>query len=134
MLSAHRFLDEVIASLRNVIAPAISDPYPKAQAYMAAVILEFVSRQVEERSDIAQAKEQTLYTLFTDLETVLRAPALTARNGEAREAHLCHLIERLYAEKSRLGEAVFTTANQRIRRALRELLDQELTVAGKREE
>ena len=45
MLTAHHLLEEVIASLRNVIAPAIADPYPKAQAYMTAVILEFVSRQ-----------------------------------------------------------------------------------------
>ena len=58
MLSAHHFLEEVITSLRTVIVPAISEPYPKAQAAMAAVLLEFVARQVEERSDVSQAKEQ----------------------------------------------------------------------------
>ena len=134
MLSARRFLHEVIASLRNVIAPAISAPYPKAQAYMAAVILEFVSRQVEERSDIASVKDQALRALFEDLSTLLGDAVLAERQGEAAEARLCRVIEQLYEERGRLGEELFTAANQRIRQALRELLDQELTVAGKREE
>ncbi|MBI3302644.1 MAG: hypothetical protein HYZ72_11315 [Deltaproteobacteria bacterium] len=134
MLSAQRFLDEVIAALRNVIAPAISDPYPKAQAYMAAVILEFVTRQVEERSDIATAKEQALNALFDDLSRLLGGKELLERNGEEREARLCQVIERLYAERNRLGEEVFTAANRRVRQALRQLLDQDLKVAGKRED
>jgi len=134
MLSAHRFLDEVITSLRNVIAPAISAPYPKAQAYMAAVILEFVSRQVEERSDIVNAKEQALRALFTDLSTLPNDAALTKRNEATEEARLCQIIEQLYQERERLGEALFLTANQRIRQALRQLLDQDLKVAGKKEE
>lgn len=134
MLSAHRFLDEIIASLRNVIAPAIADPYPKAQAYMAAVILEFVSRQVEERSDIATAKDEVLRALFADLSTLLKDGALTDQNGATGEARLCQLIEQLYAQRSQLGEEMFTTANQRVRQALRQLLDQELKVAGKKED
>src|SRR5206468_3040516 len=56
MISAKQLLGEIVNSLRNVIAPAIDDPYPKAQAYMAAVILDFVSRQVKERGDIEQGK------------------------------------------------------------------------------
>ena len=134
MLSAHRFLDEVIGSLRNVIAPAIADPYPKAQAYMAAVILEFVSRQVEERSDIAIGKEQTLQALFADLSKLLSDKNIVERKDERQEAYLCRMIERLYAERDRLGEEVFTAANQRVRQALRQLLDQDLKVAGKKEE
>jgi len=46
MIPAKQLIGEVVSSLRNVIGPAIDEPYPKAQAYMAAVILEFVSRQV----------------------------------------------------------------------------------------
>jgi hypothetical protein len=133
MLSAHRFLDEVIAALRNVIAPAVSEPYPKAQAYMAAVILEFVSRQVEERSDIATAKEQVLSALFDDLSGLCGGKDLVERDGGEREARLCRVIERLYAERGRLGEEAFAAANRRVRQALRQLLDQDLKVAGKRE-
>lgn len=101
---------------------------------MAAVILEFVSRQVEERSDIAMGKEQALRALFADLSRLLGGKELVERKGEEREARLCQVIERLYAERNRLGEEGFTAANRRVRQALRQLLDQDLKVAGKREE
>ena len=133
MLSAHRLLDEIITSLRNVIAPAIPDPYPKAQAYMAAVILEFVSRQVEERRDIATEKGQVLHTLFTDLSAVFEKKNVPEFGDLDQEARLCRLIEWVYAEKDRLGPQAFATVNQRIREALRQLLDQELKVAGTKE-
>jgi len=131
MLAAHRLLGEIIASLRNVIAPAIPDPYPKAQAYMAAVILEFISQQVEERHDIAREKERTLSGLFSDLSAVLAGTGLPESNDP--EARLCRLIEWLYAEKDRLGPEAFAAANRRVREALRQLLDQELKVARKAE-
>jgi hypothetical protein len=133
MLAAHRLLEEIIASLRNVIAPAIPDPYPKAQAYMAAVILEFVARQVEERRDIAAEKDTILTGLFGDLATVLSGKPLPQEEDGNQEARLCRLIEWLYAEKERLGPEAFTAANQRVRAALRQLLDQELKVAGTKE-
>jgi len=131
MLAAHRLLGEIIASLRNVIAPAIPDPYPKAQAYMAAVILEFICQQVEERHDIAREKERTLNGLFSDLSAVLAGTDLPESNDP--EARLCRLIEWLYAEKERFGPEAFAAANRRVREALRQLLDQELKVAGKSE-
>jgi hypothetical protein len=134
MLSVQQFLAEIISSLRNVIAPAIADPYPKAQAYMAAVILEFVSRQVEERSDIATGKEQTLSALFGDVSKLLDEKQLVMNRGEDGEARLCQLIGQLYTERDWLGEEVFTAANRRVRQALRQLLDQDLKVVGKREE
>jgi hypothetical protein len=133
MLTAHQLLDEIIASLRTVIGPAIPDPYPKAQAFMAAVILEFVSRQVEERRDIAAEKDNILGSVFGDLATVLSGQPLPTGDGADDEARLCRVIEWLYAEKDRLGPEVFNVANQRVRTALRELLNQELKVAGTKE-
>jgi hypothetical protein len=53
-------LGEVVVALRNVIATAIAEPYPKTQAYMAALILEFVARQVEERADIAHSRHAAI--------------------------------------------------------------------------
>lgn len=131
MLSARRFFDEIIASLRTVIAPAIAEPYPKAQAYMAAVILEFVARQVEERRDIATEKERALAALFRDLPAVLHGTGPPAADDGDHETRLCRLIEWLYAEKDRLGPEVFAAANARVRQALRQGLDQDLRVAGK---
>ena len=133
MLSAHRLLEEIVISLRHVIAPAIADPYPKSQAYMAAVILEFVSRQVEERRDIDEEKQQTLNNLFHDLSAVLPGHPPPSSSEADYEARLCRLIEWLYSEKDRLGPEAFATANQHVRAALRQLLDQELKVAGTKE-
>src|SRR5438309_156737 len=130
MIPVQQLLNEVVASLRNVIAPAIQEPYPKAQAYMAAVILEFVSRQVEERTDIEREKSTAMRALFHDLSNQLNLTKL-ADGAPETEAQLCRLIERLYDERDRLGEEVFTAANQRIRQALRLMLDQELRVAGR---
>lgn len=132
MLTAHHLLKEVIAALRNVIAPAVADPYPKSQTYMAAVILEFVSRQVEERSDIAQEKEQVLTHLFSDLGSLLTNKAPSSKDPD-QEARLCRLIEWLYSEKEQLGPEAFAAANQKVRVALRQLLDQELKIAGNTE-
>jgi len=134
MLFAHRLLEEVVTSLRNVIAPAIAEPYPKSQAYMAAVILEFVSHQVEERQDLNDEKTHTLNDLFHDLSSLLagKAPDVVVGTTD-QEARLCRLIEWLYTEKDRLGPEAFTAANQRVRAALRQLLDQELKIAGTKE-
>lgn len=134
MLPAHRFLDEIIVSLRTVIAPAIADPYPKAQAFMAAVILEFVARQVEERGDLEQAKVRALERLFDDLSAMLAGRALPPSNDAGAEARLCRVIEWLYAERERLGADVFAAAHGRVRQTLRQLLDEDLKVAGKARE
>ena len=102
MLAAHHLLKEVIASLRTVIAPAVADPYPKSQAYMAAVILEFIARQVEERSDSSKAKEHVLDDLFSDLRLLITDKVPSSKDPD-QEARLCRLIEWLYTEKDHLG-------------------------------
>jgi hypothetical protein len=128
MLSAHRLLDEVIASLRNVIGPAVEDPYAKAQAFMAAVILEFVARQVEERGDVERGRHSALAAAFANLARIPGVEPLIEHDGPPDAAQLSTLIERLYAERARLGESTFAAANKRVRSALRELLDQELKI------
>ena len=132
MIPANQLLSEIVTSIREVIAPAIAEPYPKAQAYMAAVILEFAARQVEERSDIEEQKHAALLELLRDLS---RLPDVNRLVGgdELNETGLNKLIERLYSERGRLGEETFSAANRRVRQTLRKLLDQELKVAGKAE-
>jgi hypothetical protein len=128
MILAKQLLNEIVNSLRNVVAPAIDQPYPKAQAHMAAVILEFVSRQIEERTDIEQQKDFSLGALFHDMANLADISRLDDDKAEG-EMRLCRLIERLYEERDRLGEETFTAANQRIRQTLRQMLDQELKIA-----
>lgn len=99
---------------------------------MAAVILEFVARQIEERSDLDQEKNAAMLELLGDLSRLPQMHELL-RGDHLNEAGLCELIEHLYAERSRLGEETFTAANRRIRETLRQLLAQDLKVAGKAE-
>ena len=132
MIPARQLLSEIVTSLREVIAPAIPEPYPKAQAYMAAVILEFVARQVEERIDIEEQKHAAMLELLRDLSRLPDVNRLV-RGDELNEAGLNKLIEHLYAERGRLGEETFAAANRRVRQTLRKLLDTELKVAGKAE-
>ena len=99
---------------------------------MAAVILEFIARQVEERSDSSKAKEHVLDDLFSDLRLLITDNVPASKDPD-QEARLCRLIEWLYTEKDRLGPEAFTAANQKVRTALRQLLDQELKIAGTKE-
>ena len=133
MIPANQLLSEIVTSIREVIAPAISEPYPKAQAYMAAVILEFGARQVEERSDIEEQKHAAMLDLARDLSQLPGVNQLV-RGDELNETGLNKFIEHLYAERGRLGEETFAAANRRVRQTLRKLLDQELKVAGKNED
>jgi len=129
MLSAKLLLGEIITSLRQVIGPAIPEPYPKAQAYMAATILEFVSRQIEERG--TQAEKTTIIGKLYDDLVGLDLPVRIIAGDTRDEASLSGLIERLYSARGEIGVSMFETANRRVRQALRELLDLEHAITGK---
>ena len=130
MLSAKLLVGEIVNSLRQVIGPAISEPYPKAQAYMAATILEFVARQIEERSRSDSERAVVLEALFEDIGK-LGLPARIAIPESRDEAALSDLISNLYQERGEIGENIFAAANLRVRRALRDLLNLDLEIAGK---
>lgn len=129
MLSAKLLVGEIVSSLRQVIGPAISEPYPKAQAYMAATILEFVARQIEERGASESRKAAVLEALFEDIGK-LGLPARIASADARDEAALSNLISELYQARGQIGESVFAAANLRVRRALRDLLNLDLEIAG----
>ena len=130
MLPARMLIGEIVASLRNVIGPAISEPYPKAQAYMAATILEFVSRQIEDRGATESQKTEIIEALFDDLPK-LGLPDRVVSGASRDEAGLSDLVERLYGARSEIGDAAFESANHRVRQTLRKLLNLELTITGK---
>ena len=130
MLPARTLIGEIVTSLRNVIGPAITDPYPKAQAYMAATILEFVSRQIEDRGASESRKSAIIDALLDDLAK-LGLPDRIVSGASRDEAGASVVIERLYAARSEIGNAAFASGNHRVRQALRELLDLELAITGK---
>ena len=133
MIPAKQLLNEIAAALRNVVAPAIADPYPKSQAYMAAVVLEFIAQQVEERSDVAEGKRAAIAQLAGRIAQIGGAKEIAA-GGPIDEEGLSTLIEQLYAERKSLGEETFAAANRVVRDGLRRLLDEELKIARKGED
>ena len=134
MLPAKTLLTEVISSLRNVIGPAVKDPHSKSQAYMAAVILEFISRQIEDRSDLEVVEQMALTELFDDLSRIQDVAEIVERDGPDPRSRLCHTIEALHSARGQIAPQAFERANRRIRLALRQLLDAELKVANGRKD
>ncbi len=132
MIPAKQLINDVVTALREVIAPAVTEPYAKSQAYMAAVVLEFVARQVEERGDLEEQKHSVMMDLLRDLSGMPEMEGIL-RGDQLDEKVLCDLIEQLYANRSRLGEETFSATNRRVRQALRQLLDQDLKVARTRD-
>ena len=130
MLSANILLTEIISSLRNVIGPAVKDPHAKSQAYMAAVILEFVSRQIEDRSDLESAEQVALMELFDDLSRIQDLAEIVECDGPDLRSRLCYTIEALHSARGQIAPQAFESANRRIRLTLRQLLDAELRIAN----
>lgn len=128
MIPPHRLLGEVIATIKNVIAPAIPDPYPKTQAYMAAVILEMVARSLEERRDLGDAKTDAVERLVAELRGLGVAPPPFAEGDDA-EHRVGRISVALDADRASLGEETYRAAKGHLRRAMRVLLDQDLRVA-----
>ena len=131
-------LQRIAQILRREIGPAVDAEYPRTQAFMAAVVLEKLGRQLVLAGEHAAAETADLTALLADLRTLLtdgNAPAAirTAIDGleQTRDAAaLCRLIEALYAARVPLGEARFTALLARIRTTMRRSIDRRVAVAG----
>ena len=131
-------LQRIARILRQEIGPAVDAEYPRTQAFMAAVVLEKLGRQLALAGEHAAAETADLTALLADLRTLLAdesAPAAirTAIDGleQTRDAAaVCRLIEALYACRVPLGEARFTALLARIRTTMRRSIDRRVAVAG----
>jgi hypothetical protein len=131
-------LQRIARTLRQEIGPAVADEYARTQAFMAAVVLEKLGRQLALAGEHEAAATADLTALVADLRGLLAdreapAPVRTALEALAEmrdNAALCRLIEALYAARPTLGEARFATALGRIRRTLRRSVDRRMEIAG----
>ena len=131
-------LQRIAQILRQKIGPAVDAEYPRTQAFMAAVVLQKLSRQLALAGEHAAAETADLTVLLADLRWLLAdgnapAPVRAAVDSlaQTREtAALCRLIEALYAARAALGEARFATLLGRIRQTLRRSIDRRIAVAG----
>jgi hypothetical protein len=137
-LTDGELLQRIARILRQEIGPAVDAEYPKTQAFMAAVVLEKLGRQVTSAAADAAAETADLTALLADLRAglvdgVAPAPVRAAIDGLAQTrdpAALCRLIEALYAARVDLGESRFAALLGQIRQTLRRSIDRRVAVAG----
>ncbi len=132
MLRPESSLRAIARSLRQVIGPAVQDPYAKTQAFMAAVVLERLGRQLEEPP--AAQLERELGALFGGLlgrlGDVPDLAAIAERGAaEPTKAVLGELSAALYPHREVLGDARFRAVRGELRAAMRRYLDRDLAVA-----
>jgi hypothetical protein len=115
----------IAQTLRQEIAPAVEAEYTKTQAFMAAVVLQKLGRQVALASAHALAAHAELDALIADLNAnAVEVPPPVRdsieRLARSRDADaLSRLIEALYASREVLGERAFDDLLARVRRTLR---------------
>ena len=136
MLGADELLNRMAQILRDDIGPAVTDPFPKTQAFMAAVILGKVAAQLHHAADHAAADAADRAALAGDLASSLTpgdpvalrdAVAGLASGGD--EA-LGRVVTALYGGRDALGSDRFEQLLGRVRVTLRARLDRQLEVAS----
>ena len=136
-MQPEELLERMARTLRSDIAPAIADPYPKTQAFMASVILEKLARQLRLADAHARADREDQAALVDDLARLVGSatpPRLTdtlkKQAADEGAAALGQLVEALYAERDELGPQRFDELLGRVRRTLRARLDRQLEYAS----
>ncbi|MEQ8662684.1 MAG: hypothetical protein RLW62_17875 [Gammaproteobacteria bacterium] len=127
-------IDRIAATLRHLVGPAVTEDYPRTQAYMAAVVLARLAAEMRARPGGAAADAADLDTLLADLATFAArdalpralAGAVEALARERSEAHLARLVEQIHAEREALGTARCEALLARVRTTLRARLDRAL--------
>jgi hypothetical protein len=137
-VSHDELLQRIANTLKRDIAPAIEAEYPKTQAFMAAVVLLKLGRQLGLEGAHRAADATDLSALLDDLRGSLAGGETPASVTEAVRtltrtrdaAAVCTLIETLYASRAELGAARFETLLGRVRETLRASIDRRMEYAA----
>jgi hypothetical protein len=135
-VNAAELLQRIAKTLRNDVGPAVDAEYPKTQAFMAAVVLEKLSRELALAETHRVADDVDLRRLADELMQA-RGGGLPKRVAGSFERFantldpqaLCDVIESLYDARTDLGDARFNSLLDVIRRVLRAQLDRRLEFA-----
>lgn len=133
MLSPEELLERMSGILRRQIGPAVADPFPKTQAFMASVVLEKLARQLATTAAHAEADSRDVAALQATLSagTEPGDPAAVTQavaaldQGPAGPA-LSRLVAALYDERPALGAERFQQLLSHVRPTLRARLDRQL--------
>ena len=137
-MNADQLLERIATTLKRDIGPAVTDEFPKTQAFMAGVVLQKLGRQLGLAAVHSVADEADTQALLDDLRRDLEqapAPAAVAAAvatlaGQHNAAAMCGLISALYESRSALGEARFAALLGRVRKNLRTSIDRRMVYAA----
>lgn len=120
-------------TLRKEIGPALTEEYPKTQAFMAAVVTDKLSRQLASQQAHASQATRDMNALLNDLENDLRSienaavsNAYTQLRTECDPRALSEFIEALYANRESIDDEHFERLLARVRANLRADIDRRL--------
>jgi hypothetical protein len=133
--------DELLArlsgTLRHEIGPAVAEPFPRTQAFMASVILEKLSAQLRLAAEHATAEAADLAALSDALPGLLGADtpvavasAVAGLAAEGSATALAALVAALWDEREGLGPERFDAVLARVRITLRARIDRQMAYAA----
>jgi len=136
-LNPDQLLERIAAVLRQDIGPAVGAEYPRTQAFMAAVVLQKLGRQLACAEAHRAAEAADMDALVADLDSTLAtavvppaiAAAVAALGRDRNDAALCALIGALYESRTTLGATRFDALLGRVRRTLRAGIDRRMEFA-----
>ena len=137
-MSHEELLQRIANTLKRDVGPAIDAEYPKTQAFMAAVVLQKLGRQIGLERAHRAADAADLGALVDDLRGALARGEKPASVTAAVEtlastrdaAGLCTLIETLYARRGELGAERFDALLGRVRETMRASIDRRMEYAA----
>ena len=136
-MTPSELLERLAATFRSEVGPAIEAEYPRTQAFMSAVVLQKLARQLDLEAEHDELERREREALRQDLERLLDEVAAPRTVREAfaglrpqGDAGLCRFIETLYAEREALGTAGFDALLGRTRQAMRRSLDRRMEYAS----
>jgi len=130
---AAELLVRLSVTMKSVIAPSTTGT-AKPQAYMAAVVLEKVAKQMELAPAHAARQAEDAAALVRDLRAATAASALpdatraslAALESGCNEMTLCLLVRALYSDRPLLGDDLFAALLGRVRVTLRADIDRRM--------
>jgi hypothetical protein len=137
-MNADQLLERIANTLKLDIGPAVEGEYPKTQAFMAAVVLQKLGRQLGLQAVHSAADEADTQALLDDLRKELEqasAPAavtsaVATLSGQHDDQAMCALITALYESRLALGEERFNALLDRVRKNLRAAIDRRMVYAA----
>jgi hypothetical protein len=130
-MTPDELVQRVAVTLRTEIGPAVSDPEAKTQAFMAAVVLEKLGRQLRTADAHARADRADVDELVRQLDGRLAGsngdwPAALDQLRRAGAPGLNAFVATVHAHRGDLGPADFDAVITRVRAVLRKRLDRQL--------